>query len=78
MPVSLLLARLAKLPSQCNSTGSGNLGNLGSNKEIQPLFPRTTVCYICLLPAGRCWIGLGLNPTGVEFRGSAGGLSDHA
>ena len=22
----------------------------------------------CLLPAGRCWIGLGSNPTGVEFQ----------
>ena len=23
-----------------------------------------------MLPAGRCWIGLGLNPAGVEFSGS--------
>ena len=36
-----------------------------------------TDCLFCLLPAGRCWIGLGLNPTWVEFSGSAGGVSDH-
>ena len=37
------------------------------------------VTYVsCLLPAGRCWIGLSLNPTEIEFNGSAGGVSDHA
>ena len=34
--ILLLLPRLPKLPSQCYSNGPGNLGNLGSNKEIQP------------------------------------------
>ena len=31
----------------------------------------------CLLSAGRCWIGLGSNPAGVKFSGSADGVSDH-
>ena len=30
---------------------------------------------IFLLPAGRCWIGLGSNLAGVAFSGSAGGES---
>ena len=31
-----------------------------------------------MLPAGRCWIGLGSYPAGVEFSGNASGVSDHA
>ena len=34
--ISLLLHRLPRLPSQCDSNEPGNLGNQGSNKEIQP------------------------------------------
>ena len=33
---SLLLPRLLKSPQQCYSNGTGNLGNLGRNKGIQP------------------------------------------
>ena len=29
------------------------------------------------LPAGRNWIGMGLNPAGVELSGRASGASDH-
>ena len=31
-----LLTRLAKLPQQCFSNEPGNMGNLGSSKEMQP------------------------------------------
>ena len=33
--ISLLLPRVPKLTNQCYSHGPGNLGNMGSNKEIQ-------------------------------------------
>ena len=32
--ISLFLPKLSKLPRQCYSNGSRNLGNLGSQKEI--------------------------------------------
>ena len=38
----LLLCRLSKLPGKCNLNGSGNMGNLGSNKEIHPEASRFT------------------------------------
>ena len=41
--ISLLLPGLTKLPSQCYSNESDNLGNLGSNKEIQPNLPYSTI-----------------------------------
>ena len=34
--------------------------------------------YFSLVPAGRCWIGLGSNPAGVEFGASASGVFGHA
>ena len=33
-----IAAQMPKLHSQSYSNGPGNLGNLGSNKEIQPQF----------------------------------------
>ena len=35
--ISSLLPRLPKLLSQCNSDVRDNFGNLGNNKEIQPV-----------------------------------------
>ena len=37
--MSLLVATLLKLPSQCYSNKTSNLGNLGGNKEIQLKVP---------------------------------------
>ena len=33
--ISLLMPKLPKLPNQCYLNGPGNLGDLGSNKEVQ-------------------------------------------
>ena len=43
--VSLLLPRLPKLPSLCYWNGPGNLGILGSNKEIQPGCTLQKICH---------------------------------
>ena len=40
-----LLSRLPKLPGQWYPNGPGNLGNLASNKEIQPYFNTTQVYH---------------------------------
>ena len=42
----LLLRRLPKLASQCNSDGLGNWGSLGSSKEMHPK------CSIFVIPLG--------------------------
>ena len=56
--ISLLLFRLLKFPSQCYSNGPDNLGNLGSNEEIQPVHIKIILhcCFqIILLTDGSIW-----------------------
>ena len=40
--ISLLVPRLPKWPGLCYLNRFGNVGNLGSNKEIQPQIPEIT------------------------------------
>ena len=54
--ISILIRRLPKLPSQFYSNGSGTLGNMGSNKEISPIYGTRTIhkYFHFFLPDCRC------------------------